>query len=72
MPSPLEGDVDDLAGPLNGIKGLECLGEDRPLLGGIERLAKRMPEWPSKEDGSRRLHLLRVFPDNRYAYGGNA
>jgi hypothetical protein len=70
--SPPERDVDNLAGFLYGIKGLEGLCEDCPLLDTIERLSKGMAEWPAQENGPRRLHLHSIFPHNRDPYGRNA
>ncbi len=72
LPSPSEGEVNDLAWAMNRVESLESMKQYRPLLGNVERFSKRMTEWPPEENGPRRFHFFGELTDNRDSYRRDA
>ena len=67
---PPEGEIENSPGLVYGIKGLERLCEDRPLLENIERFPQWMSEGPSQENGPRGFYPLGIRSYYGDAYGG--
>lgn len=72
MPPPAKRQINNLTRCRDFIKSFQGLKHNGSLLLSLARLAKRMAKGPLQIDAARWLHLLRVFPNDGYAHGGNA
>ena len=69
---PGEGEGHDFSRLPNGVKRLQRLEQDRPLLADIARLTDGMTEGPMDKYAPRRAHLLGIFAHDGDADGGDA
>jgi len=72
MPSPTEGQINNLAWAGDAVQGFEGFEHHGALLLNIARLAQRMTKGPLQVDATRRLYLFCVLTNDCYPNGGDA
>ena len=66
VPPPAKRQINNLSRSRGRIKHPEGFENHRPLLLDVARLTERVTEGPLDVDGSRRLHLFRIFTHDRH------